>query len=281
MVHAVPNCGFARAYVVSGKDGLMVIDAGSAGTAEDLSAFIKSQPGMSTDMVKYITATHFHVDHIGGIGPFLAECPATTKVMFHSLVRSYLAGEKRISLVRGWNIGLIPAAILSLRNVKKISHCCFKGLAGIPLPGIRLLVHVPYEEERIGYFGYPEAKTETAFSERRKEDPDAKEGPFLSEFKRYRLGFDQWEVIETPGHTEDSISLFDLESEALLCGDLIVNMGRKGSGKLNPFCWDKKTAAQTYEFLCSTLSPKTIYPGHGEVIQDRDNALLKVKPFRN
>ena len=281
MVHAVPNCGFARAYVVSGKDGLMVIDAGSAGTAEDLSAFIKSQPGMSTDMVKYITATHFHVDHIGGIGPFLAECPATTKVMFHPLVRSYLAGEKRISLVGGWNIGLIPAAILSLRYVNKISHCRVKGLAGIPVPGMRLLVHVPYDEGRIGYFGSPAVKTESTVSEERKKNPAIGEGPLPSEFKRYHLGFDQWEVIETPGHTEDSISLFDLESEALICGDLIVNMGRNRTGKLNPFCWDKKTTVQTYEFLCSTLSPKIIYPGHGEPIQDRDNALLKVKLFRN
>ena len=281
MVYAVPNCGFARSYVISGKDGLMVVDAGSVGTAEDLSTVIKSQPGMSMDMVKYITATHFHIDHIGGIGPFLAECPATTKVMFHSLIRSYLAGEKRISLMGGWHIGLIPAAILSLRYVKKISHCCVKGLAGIPVPGIRLLVRVPYDEGRIGYFGYPVAKTETTVSQERKKNPAIREWPFLSEFKRYHLGFDQWEVIETPGHTEDSISLFDLESEALICGDLIVNMGRNGSGKLNPFCWDKKTLVRTYEFLCSTLSPKTIYPGHGEAIQDRDNALLKVKPFRN
>ena len=39
MIHAVPTCGFARSYIISGEEGLMVVDAGSVGTAEYISAY--------------------------------------------------------------------------------------------------------------------------------------------------------------------------------------------------------------------------------------------------
>lgn len=46
MVHPIPEGALVRACIISGADGLMVIDPGSPGT-------------------------HFHFDHIGGIGRLL------------------------------------------------------------------------------------------------------------------------------------------------------------------------------------------------------------------
>jgi len=272
MIHVVPNCGLARSYVVSGKDGLMVVDVGSVGTAEDVLDYIKSQPGMSLNMVKYITATHFHIDHIGGIGRFLAECPPTVRVLFHNLVKGYLEEKARISLIRNWCVGLLPATLVSLRYVNKISHFQFETPAGIPLPGLRNIVRLPYKE-RINYFGTEEGRplSNAALFERQNK------GPAFPALKRYHLGFDQWEVIETPGHTEDSVCFFNALSEELICGDLIVNMEKNGRGKLNRFCWNKAAIVNSYESLVASISVKTVYPGHGDPIRDEDNAMRRVR----
>jgi len=63
--------GLARSYVISEAEGLVVVDVGSIGTAEDVAIFIKRLPGRSLQDVKCIVATHFHIDHIGGIGRLL------------------------------------------------------------------------------------------------------------------------------------------------------------------------------------------------------------------
>jgi glyoxylase-like metal-dependent hydrolase (beta-lactamase superfamily II) len=282
MVHAVPDCGFARSYIISENDGLTVVDVGSVAAAADVASYIKSQPDMSMEMVRYITATHFHIDHIGGIGHFLAKCPPTTKVLFNHLVRDYLKGKRKISLIRGWRLGLIPVAIASLRYVKKLSHMFFESPAGIPLPGIRNMATLPYGKRSIFYFGpgdnislhsdcLPE---KTADLQQRQ---GGSEHPFLM---RYPLGFAQWEVIETPGHTEDSVCFFNAVSQELIAGDLIVNMGKNESGRLNRFCWDKSAQLHSYELLRASIDARTIYPGHGEVISDKDNAMLKIQTFK-
>ena len=68
MVHPVPEGGLVRAYIISGAYGLMVIDPGSVGTAEAVMTVIRGMCGRSLAEVRGIVATHFHFDHIGGMG---------------------------------------------------------------------------------------------------------------------------------------------------------------------------------------------------------------------
>jgi glyoxylase-like metal-dependent hydrolase (beta-lactamase superfamily II) len=253
MVHPVENCGFARSYIISGDKGLMVIDAGSIGTVEDITAAIH-RLGKTHRDVRFIAATHFHIDHIGGFGEMLSKCPPDTNVLFHRIVGDYLHGKRRISLLKNWIMGLIPATVSSMRNIRKASHLNFESLAGIPLPGLRNRVVLPYQQDRITYFG----------------------GDGL---KRYPLGFDDWEVIETPGHTEDSVSFYHETSRELVCGDLILNMERGGHGKLNRFYSSREDILASFYDLSRTIKPKVIYPGHGDPIRDSDNALKCVKTF--
>lgn len=254
MVHAVLNCGFARSYIISGEDGLMVVDVGSIGTAEDVAAYINNTPGMMLHDVRCIMATHFHIDHIGGIGHFLRKCPPETKVLFHRFVEGYLTGTRKMSPIRNWFVGLVPASLASARYIRRFSHLKFESLSGIPLPGLRNIVNLPYEHNKIGYFG---------------------DGKCV----RYKISFDDWEVIETPGHTEDSVSLYNELSGELICGDLIVNTEKNGRGKLNLFYWSREVITKTYRDLCNTTNPKVIYPGHGEIITGDGNILLTVKAF--
>ncbi|MBE9547341.1 MAG: MBL fold metallo-hydrolase [Proteobacteria bacterium] len=254
MVHPLKNSGLARTYVITGKDGLMVVDVGSIGSAEDVVEYVTGTPGMELGDILYVVSTHFHIDHIGGIGHLLDKCPPTTKALFNYMVEDYLNGKRKLSLIKNWFVGCVPASVASTRYVRKFSHFKFEGLAGIPLPGLRNIVKLPYGRDRIGYF---KCEGDTG----------------------YNLGFDEWEVLATPGHTEDSVSFYNGASGELICGDMILNMKEGGRGALNRFYWSRKLIIDSYNRLCNTIKPQTIYPGHGEIIKGDENALLDVETF--
>ena len=254
MVHPVPEGGLVRAYIISGADGLMVIDPGSVGAAEAVMTEIRRMGGRSMAEVRGIVATHFHFDHIGGIGRLLRECPTGTPVLFHHRVRDYLDGDRSLPLMENWFTAFFVAALKSCRYVRRPSHLRFESLAGIPLPGFGNRFPPPFGKERIRWIG-----------------GDGR--------VRYGMGFNGWDVIETPGHTGDSISLYHEESRELLCGDLILNLDRDG-GRLNPFYENRATIEKTFRFLCGSIRPQVIYPGHGEVIRGGENALLGVRTLK-
>ena len=243
MVYVTPAGGLARSYVISEAEGLMVVDVGSIGTAEDVAIFIKRLPGRSLQDVKCIVATHFHIDHIGGIGRLLKKCLPDTVVLFHFLVDHYLKKQRTISRLKNWLTGFLPAAVFSTRYARKCAHFRFESFAGIPHP-----------QDRIRFIN-----TEPSVP--------------------CKLNFGGWEILATPGHTEDSLSLYNAASGELICGDLILNFKKNGTGYLNPFCWNREAVENSYQNLIQKVDAKTIYPGHGEIINNGSNALLKVRTF--
>jgi len=256
-VHTVPNTGFARAYLIEGEDGLMAVDVGSLGCAKDIAEHITRVLGRTLDDLHYITATHFHIDHIGGIGHLLGLCPPRTRVMFHAMVRNYLTGERKISLIKNWFVGLPPATVVSARYLRRFSHLGVESPTGIPLPGLRNIIRLPFSPDRIDYFGDGEEKISS-----------------LGNF-----GFGRWSVLRTPGHTEDSVCFFNETTAELLSGDLIISISKDGRGELNRFYWRRDRITESYEYLLRTINPMVIYPGHGEVIAGGGDTLSKVKTF--
>lgn len=255
-VHPITHTGFARAYLIEGENGLMAVDVGSIGCAKDVAEYVTGILNRPLDDIRYITATHFHVDHIGGIGHLLALCPFRTRVLFHDMVKAYLSGERKISLIRSWCVGLTPALLVSARSLRRVSHLIVESLTGIPLPGLRTITRLPFDTGRIGFFG----------------DEEQSVSPLD------RFGFGGWKAILTPGHTEDSVCFYHEATGELLSGDLIVNVSKDGRGRLNPFCWRRDLIKESYEHLLRTIRPSVIYPGHGEVILGPD-PLSRVTTF--
>ncbi len=253
MVHPVPKSGFCRTYVIAGEKGLAVVDPGSAGGAEDTQAFIEKDLRREMGHLKVIAATHFHIDHIGGIGRLLSLAGPETRVLFHERVRDYLEGRRPLSSMKNWYLGLRPTAWRSVSYIGKPTHLVFDGLAGIPLPGLRNLSSLVYEDRIVFYGGSGE--------------------------KRYPIGFDGWEVIETPGHTEDSVSFYHEAARELICGDLIVNVEKGGKGRVNRFYSSREDTRTSFEFLCRNLKVTAVYPGHGEPIRDPADALSGIEPL--
>jgi glyoxylase-like metal-dependent hydrolase (beta-lactamase superfamily II) len=245
MVHRVPNCGFARSYIIEEDEGLMVVDVGSIGAAEEIEAYCTQILNRTLRDIRFIAATHFHIDHIGGIGALLKKCSHETKVLFHPLVQEYLDDTRELSPMKHWLTGLLPTMMQSIAGVRKLSHVSFENVAGIPLSIFRDYFDLPYEDQ-IHYFD-------------------------SGRFPRYRIGFGNWEIIATPGHTEDSVSFYNENTRELICGDLII--GRyDGTGDLNRFHYDPEVICKSY-WRVRDLMPTVIYPGHGRIVRHALDAM--------
>lgn len=75
-------------------------------------------------------------------------------------------------------------------------------------------------------------------------------------------GHNDWtlRVLETPGHTRDSISLWHDKRRALFCGDLLP--GGAGSVVIDPPDGDMRAYLASLE-RCAALEPQTLFPAHG------------------
>ncbi len=250
MVHPIPGSGLAQAYLITDeKDGLMVVDVGCVGAAQAVEDFCVHTIKRSLMAIRIIAATHFHIDHIGGIGALLEKCSPKTMVLFHPLVKAYLKAGRPLSPLRHWITGLLPTLIGGAFGIRKWSDLAFDGPAGVPLPFFRDQQRVSYAD-RIRYL----------------------EGNRLP---RSRIGFGGWEVIAAPGHTEESVVFFNEASGELITGDLIL--GRKdGRGYVNSFCWDEGQIWRSFAMLTETIRVRIIFPGHGPVFWAADDTFGKI-----
>jgi glyoxylase-like metal-dependent hydrolase (beta-lactamase superfamily II) len=65
--------GVVAVYLLQQDDQLAIIETGTANSAANILAVIKSH-GFSTDNVNYIIPTHVHLDHAGGAGELMQHC---------------------------------------------------------------------------------------------------------------------------------------------------------------------------------------------------------------
>ena len=75
-------------------------------------------------------------------------------------------------------------------------------------------------------------------------------------------GLNDWtlRVLETPGHSRDSISLWHEKRRALFCGDLLP--GGAGSVVIDPPDGNMRDYFASLE-RCAALEPQTLFPAHG------------------
>ena len=80
-------------YVIDEKD-LTIVETGPSPSVKYVKKGLEAL-GFSLDQVKYIIVTHIHLDHAGGAGLLLEECP-NAKVVVHRKGARHLADPSRL-----------------------------------------------------------------------------------------------------------------------------------------------------------------------------------------
>ncbi|MCJ7450323.1 MAG: MBL fold metallo-hydrolase [Candidatus Nanohaloarchaeota archaeon QJJ-9] len=90
----------------------------------------------------------------------------------------------------------------------------------------------------------------------------------LKDGEKVMLGEKEFEVIHTPGHTEDSICLYNKEEKILFSGDTVFPNGIFGRTDLKD--GDNDKIVRSVEKLAE-LDVKKIFPGHGHYGEENGN----------
>ncbi|MCX4095161.1 MBL fold metallo-hydrolase [Nocardia sp. alder85J] len=217
-------------YLLTGDDGaIVVVDPGMPTSVDDVEPLLATMAGQ----VRVVTATHGHCDHVGGAAALARRHDAN--VHLPTVTLSYLEGvEPRtpslVKLARTWPL-----------------------LFGQPF-------------DRRAATGFVRAAVTAGFGgTRRMLWPGPRPVGSLEDGQPLH-GASAWTVVRTPGHTDDSIALWNAETRTLLSGDAVLTIN--GRPRFAPDTVDVRAAAETASRL-RELPVEHLLPGHGLPIHAR------------
>ncbi len=220
-------------YVIDIADAIVVIDVAFPSDARTIIRYVEDDLGRDVKDIKLIILTHSHFDHVNGVD-YLTE-RTNALVAAHESGRKYLTGKKAL-----------PVTSLS----SYIGFLVFLMRNNFPRPSISDIFTMP----RAGIPGFKKGiKSGVAvWLEEGKEIP----------------GFPGWEVIHTPGHTDDGICLYNYKEKVLFSGDTIIN--DKGVLKLSRLLvWNKAALQNSFRKL-RQLPVDNLFPGWGVPVTGDD-----------
>lgn len=223
-VHTITDrFSMANTYLIA-DERLVVVDPGSALNVRLLQAYLQRFLRRSPGDIDLVVLTHLHTDHIAGVEALRQFCAAPIAA---SVVVRELATEAQ-TRTRGQS------------PITQFSPALGE-TAGKLLPGplyhldlfppayerqARLIDH--WLEDTAGLPGHP-----------------------------------SWRVIATPGHTPESICLYNPFSRELLCGDSLTTI--QGGAPLLRGSTNRRQLEESLKVLRS-LAVNYLYPGHGRAI---------------
>ncbi|MEV6279480.1 MBL fold metallo-hydrolase [Nocardia sp. NPDC051832] len=217
---------FFNCYLLGDAAALVVVDPGMPRIAEDLAPITAGLPGS----VRVVTATHGHGDHVGGAAV---------------LARRYGAAI------------YLPAVTLTYLDKARPKTPSLAHMAR----AWPLLIGQPFD--RRGAMGSLQATFTAGFGGPRgmmwtgpRPAGGLAEGMSLPEAP-------DWTVIESPGHTDDSIVFWNERTRTLLSGDAVITIG--GRPRFAPDIVDAAAAHRTRRRL-RDLPVAHLLPGHGRPI---------------
>lgn len=218
-------------YVIhDGGAGMpVVVDAGLPGVTDDV---LEVMTGLGLDLAALagVYATHAHSDHVGGAPLLSARAGAPVYLPHRS--RDYLQGERPrtpglASIARIWPTAFDqPFDRRGATGAIRGSRIAGYGTG----PGMRWPA-----TSRPGFLP---------------DDGSLPEAP-------------EWQVIAAPGHTDDSVALFNPRTRTLLSGDAVLSIG--GRAWMTPETVDEATGAETSGRL-RALDVAHLLPGHGRPV---------------
>jgi len=219
-------------YIIDGKS-IAIVDVSFPSDAKAILTFVRHTLGRDVNDIKLIVLTHSHLDHINGVDYLSRKTNA--KVAAHSNAEKYLTGKQ---------------AIMLPHRHKLIEFMGFMVKHGLPRPSIPDVILMPWA-------GIPGIRKgiRSKVSYWLIDDEILPDHP-------------EWKVIHTPGHTDDSICLYNSQHKTLISGDTLINL--KGQLVLNPLLrWDSEAIIESLNKL-KQLQVNIVYPGWGTPVIGKD-----------
>lgn len=219
---------------------LLVMDV-AIGCHREVMHFIETNLKRSVEDISLVLCTHDDPDHMGGIEALAKITKAGVGVPYASgstLKKLYNDPSGKIvrfatsmveaTRVRAWKMYLNP-------NRSKAAR------------------------QRIGAF-------EPHVLEHRNQTVLHKLEHYSMKHEEHVPGFDDWQIIHTPGHSWDSCCFFHEASGSLITGDTLLGSGKKGH-LVKPSIYANPLHLRRSMHRLKKLSINAVYPGHGSVIQ--------------
>ncbi|MUL67117.1 MBL fold metallo-hydrolase [Mycobacterium sp. CBMA 234] len=234
VVDYMPQLGITRVsrwifncYVIhDGDGGSVVVDAGLPRAADDLEPILRNLAGS----LQTIVATHTHSDHVAG-APELAKCHGAP-IHLPARALAYLDGERPRNPT--------PSQVAKIWPVFLDQPFDHRGAIGL------------VRGQRVAGFG----TSGTMRWSGPRPDSGLTDGQPLP-------GAPAWTVLSTAGHTDDSIALWNQESQTLISGDAVLCVGGR--------VWHTPEVVDTHAARASAarlqaLQVAHLLPGHGRPV---------------
>lgn len=227
----IPVPGFlAWSYLLVGET-LTLVDPGAAGVWERARAESIRVLGPSAPPIAALTATHWHVDHVGGWRH--ARRSADLRARLSRRIAYHLRDGHRIAyppLPRFWGM-VVNRRDMDFQKPDRWGEALRMAPVGLPLQ--KGGPHAGPVDDWLG---------------------DGDPVP----------GHPDWTVLEAPGHTIDSVCFWHESTGTLIAGDDI--MGGRESPFVNRFRFSDEVMERTVERL-SALNVRRLLPGHGQLLE--------------
>ncbi|MEZ5204975.1 MAG: MBL fold metallo-hydrolase [Acidimicrobiales bacterium] len=221
-------------YVIhDGGDGRpFVVDLGAPSQLPLVADVLRTLDADVGDLALAL-ATHGHSDHVGGLPALRAD--AGTEVLLPHAIDDMRTG----AIPRRFPTAKDVAQILPVMATQPfdLATTLEIGKAGKEIGWSAKDVRLPFEPE--GWL---------------------RDGEHLP-------GLPDWQVLSTPGHSDDSTCLYHAPTRTLLSGDSVLTV--EGRGWFNPEYVDGRLSVQT-EARLRDLDVEHLLPGHGLVVTGSD-----------
>lgn len=231
-VHLVKT-RLVNSYVVEYADKLLVIDVAS-GCHRYVLGFITETLKRQPEDVALVCCTHDDPDHIGGVKALAKLCHSDMGIPYASgsLLRKTWHDPTGMPFrfVTSVREALRPRAWKMYANAERNRH----------------------------------ARQQAFYSGAVKPATDARARLQLK--GGYTLpGFDDWQLVHTPGHSWDSCCFYHQTSDSLVSGDCLLGSAQQGQ-LVTPAIYSNPIQMRRTLRHLKSLKLKKVYPGHGSII---------------
>ena len=224
-----------NSYVIEDGDGLLVVDAAWRGEKYVLGYIHKVLQRDIRD-VKLVICTHGDPDHSGSIARIASVCGAHLAVPYAT-----------------------PSTLLKFANdptgmIFRLLTALVEGMR----PRAWRMYANPHKSARAKMLPAYTAQDEVA----RDDGVPLDEAPLRLKHHTLLPGFEDWQVLHTPGHSWDSSCYYHRPSGSLITGDTLLGSNKEGR-PVKPSVYANPVQLARSVKLLRRLKPLAVYPGHG------------------